>query len=71
MGDSYALRNSDFDITRYIGKAINLSTTLNGGEVSFSKGIGAPNSIGIITVTDSNGNDKKIDINEDGIVREE
>jgi prepilin-type N-terminal cleavage/methylation domain-containing protein len=70
-GGSYALRDIDFDISRFVGKAIGLSTDLSGNEVSFSKGLGQPSSNGTIIIADNAGNEITIIISEDGIVREE
>ncbi len=70
-GDSYALRNADFDRERLLGRTLTASTTLSNNEVVFSKGLGEPNNAVKIYITDNQGQTRIIDINNIGIVWEE
>jgi prepilin-type N-terminal cleavage/methylation domain-containing protein len=70
QGDSYAGRDNTYDRAVTLDNALSLSTTLAGNEVNFSKGLGVPNSVGIITLTHDVTGSRVMSINNFGIVEE-
>jgi len=71
QGSSYAGRDSDYDRVTKLDDAITLSTTLAESEVSFSKGVGTPNTTGTVTLTHSVDGERVVTINNIGTVEEE
>lgn len=75
QGASYALRNVVYDMRTSIDASLSLSAsgfTMIGADVdiNFSRGIGAPNNIGVFTLTHTVGNSRQITINSMGLVEE-
>ena len=71
QGPSCALRDQAYDLATNLESALSLSTTLENGDVVFSKGTGIPNVTGIDTVTViySVNDVRVIQINSAGVVK--
>jgi prepilin-type N-terminal cleavage/methylation domain-containing protein len=70
QGSSYATRFSSYDREVLLDSIFSLSTTLAGDEVNFSKGLGIPNTTGIITLTHEISGAKMINVHSYGLVEE-
>jgi prepilin-type N-terminal cleavage/methylation domain-containing protein len=68
QGDSYATRDTSYDRAETPSASITFSTTLSGSDVSFSKGLGAPNATGTITLTHDIQGTRSVVINSLGTV---
>jgi prepilin-type N-terminal cleavage/methylation domain-containing protein len=71
QGESYATRQSELDRITTLDRALQLSTTLSGTEVNFSRSLGQPNSIGTITLNHEVTGSRVININSLGSIEEE
>lgn len=60
QGSSYALRDSNYDLTTTFDAGINVVTTLSGTEANFARQIATPSTTGTITVTHASGGISKI-----------
>lgn len=74
QGSSYTLRQASYDREILLSNTLNLSWTLTGageeGDINFSKGLGAPNKVGTIILT-NNTDSRSININDFGLIEEE
>ena len=72
QGASYTLRNSAYDREIVLDSGVILSWSLVGtgadGDITFSRGLGVPNSTGTITITHDTSGTRSIFINSLGIV---
>lgn len=75
QGSTYALRDSDYDRETILDSSMELSRSLSGtgqsDEVNFSKGLGAPDMIGTITLTHDVQGTRTISVNSYGKVEED
>lgn len=71
QGDSYFTRNSAYDKTIILNNTLSLSTSLEGNDVSFSKGLGVPNNFGMISLAHVINGSRNIVVNKLGGVEEE
>lgn len=71
QGDSYFTRNSAYDKTIILNSSLFLSTSLEGSDVSFSKGLGIPNNFGTISLTHVIDGGRNIIVNQFGGIEEE
>lgn len=53
QGESYAARATIYDRVVNLTGSLTLTTTLPGNEINFSKGLGAPDNTGAVTITHS------------------
>lgn len=67
QGSSYSARDLDYDEVVEL-ESLNLSWSLenSNSEIVFSKGLGRPNTTGLVYLVDSSGNEEVIEINELG-----
>lgn len=70
QGNSYAIRDTEYDRVIVLDDALSISTTLSGDEVTFSKILGVPNSTGTITLIHSVDGVRTISINDIGAIEE-
>lgn len=68
QGDSYASRDSDYDLELLLDNTISITTTLSGQEVNFTKNNGLPSSQGIINIFNNINNSYQLEVNEIGVV---
>lgn len=69
QGNSYASRNTDYDQETILASALNLTTTLAGNEINFTKGLGEPSATGTITIVHEATNETIIiSINSSGVI---
>jgi len=75
QGESYSLRNPDYDREIYLNDDLSFYFDLNGlgelNDINFSLSKGIPNKIGTIELSHSTKGPRNIIINEMGIVKEE
>ena len=74
LSDGYVLfqeTDSLFDREVKVDEAVSLTTNLAGNEVLFSKGLGAPNATGIITLSHNTGRSIIITVNPLGTAKEQ
>lgn len=71
QGDSYSTRNSDYDRIFLINSSIELSTTLTGDEITFSKNLGKPDKTGSISLSHESGDTRSMSINSFGLIDED
>jgi type IV fimbrial biogenesis protein FimU len=70
QGDSYLTRSSAYDRVFEYGEVLDITTTLTGNEINFSKGVGEPDNVGDINIDHQTGGQKEININDNGYVQE-
>lgn len=68
-GDSYAIRDVDFDRVTIMDDTITLSTTLQENDINFSKWTGKPNTDGQVIFLSDNSNEEIVSVNSEGFVR--
>ena len=71
QGESYALRNQDFDYQTSFDSSLLLSTSWDGNEINFSLGLGMPSATGTIIISHSANNESgEVSINNLGIIQQ-
>lgn len=69
-GDSYASRDSEYDLEAILSASLELESNIEDDDVNFSKGLGMPSKTGIVTISADGLNASVININNLGMVEE-
>lgn len=69
-GDSYATRDVEYDQIIILSNALDMDAVVVGDDVNFSKGLGTPSAVGVITISAYALESNIIEINDIGMVEE-
>ncbi len=71
QGNTYATRNSTYDIIFSLESNLSITTTFTGDDINFSRGAAVPSTTGAVTLVNTTGATRIITVNGLGLVEEQ